>query len=326
MKDAGEETDSRTKEHVEKRQQYLTRHIQKIGDFLDEMEEKEGRSGREIQSNVTDNESAMIKSSKGFLQGYIGIAVSDQKNQVITSAQAVGTANEGEHLPAMLDSNRKNLEDSGVAPLEEGKRPCMLGDANYFSEENLRECEERGIQAIIPDRWDKSRAVLALTSEGQKRYELNDFKYHEAEDYYVCPQGKRLSFKRQTEQSGVDGKVYQASLTDCKVCPDFSKCSWSKKEQSEQNQGKVLRITRRKMQGNLLRQMREKQITEEFKALYAYRIQIIEPVFANIGYCKGLNRFTLRGKEKVNGQWLLYCIVHNLSKCLDGYNAGMGFA
>jgi len=37
------------------------------------MEKKEGRDGKEIQSNVTDNESAMIHSSKGFIQGYIGI-------------------------------------------------------------------------------------------------------------------------------------------------------------------------------------------------------------------------------------------------------------
>jgi hypothetical protein len=40
----------------------------------------------------------------------------------------------------------------------------------------------------------------------------------------------------------------------------------------------------------------------------------VEPVFANITRTLGLNRFTLRGKRKVNGQWLLYCMVHNLLK------------
>jgi hypothetical protein len=29
-----------------------------------------------------------------------------------------------------------------------------------------------------------------------------------------------------------------------------------------------------------------------------------------------MNRFTLRGKIKVNIQWLLYCIVHNMGKLL----------
>jgi hypothetical protein len=150
---------------------------------------------------------------------------------------------------------------------------------------------------------------------------LDDFKYNEEEDYYECPHGKRLAFKRVTEQEGVTGRVYQASLTDCKACPVFSQCSWSKKDQSEQVQGKTIRITEKNGRGNLCRKMRVKQATEEYKALYACRIQIVEPVFANIRYCKSLNRFTLRGKEKVNGQWLLYCMVHNLGKCLNGRNA-----
>jgi Transposase DDE domain len=37
-------------------------------------------------------------------------------------------------------------------------------------------------------------------------------------------------------------------------------------------------------------------------------------VFANITHALGLKRFTLRGKRKVDGQWKLYCIVHNLLK------------
>jgi len=36
--------------------------------------------------------------------------------------------------------------------------------------------------------------------------------------------------------------------------------------------------------------------------------------FANICHIMGLDRFTLRGKKKVNIQWNLFCIVHNLKK------------
>ena len=41
---------------------------------------------------------------------------------------------------------------------------------------------------------------------------------------------------------------------------------------------------------------------------------IVEPVFGNIRFLKRLDRFTLRGKIKVNIQWLLYCMVHNKEK------------
>ncbi|WP_171013799.1 transposase, partial [Chitinivorax sp. B] len=39
-----------------------------------------------------------------------------------------------------------------------------------------------------------------------------------------------------------------------------------------------------------------------------------EPVFGNLRHNKRLNRFTLRGRRKVNTQWQLYCLVHNIEK------------
>ena len=45
---------------------------------------------------------------------------------------------------------------------------------------------------------------------------------------------------------------------------------------------------------------------------YARRMGIVEPVFGNIKYAKGMNRFTLRGSKKVTIQWLCYCLVHNI--------------
>ena len=315
-KDAQGAADADAGERFEKRQRLLNRRIDKISNFLKGMKKKEGLHEKEIQSNVTDNESAMIHSSDGFIQGYVGIAISDQKSQVVTSAQAYGSANETEHMPDMLDKNIENLEKAGVKT-EEGKKAAVLGDPNYYSEDNFKACEERGIEAVIPD----SQAKRRIGPDGSNRFDADDFNYDEAQDCYECPQGKRLEYKRTTVQGGIEGKVYQASLTDCKQCSVFSKCSWSKKEQSKQVQGKVLRIVKSNKPGNLSCKMRGKLGTVEYQDKYADRIQIIEPVFANIRYCKGLNRFTLRGKEKVNGQWLLYCIVHNLGKCMNGHNA-----
>jgi len=315
-RDAQGESDEGTEERFDKRQKHLNGQIEKIQKFLEKMKKKEGREGQEIQSNVTDNESAMIHSAKGFIQGYVGIAIADQKSQVITSAQAFGNANETEYMPEMLDLNAENLESAGVRK-EEGEKITMRADANYFSEENLRACQERGVEAVIPDSQAKSR----LGPDGEKRYDADDFIYDEKEDKYECPQGKVLKYKRTTEQKGVEGKVYQASLTDCKNCPAFSKCSRSRKEQSEQTQGKALRIVSSNEPGSLCQEMRKKFESVECQDKYADRIQIIEPVFADIRYCKGLNRFTLRGKAKVNSQWQLYCMVHNLGKCLNGRNA-----
>ena len=60
--------------------------------------------------------------------------------------------------------------------------------------------------------------------------------------------------------------------------------------------------------------MKEKIDTPEGRDIYSKRMGIVEPVFGNITYAKGLNRFTLRSKKKVNIQWILYCLVHNIEK------------
>jgi len=66
--------------------------------------------------------------------------------------------------------------------------------------------------------------------------------------------------------------------------------------------------------GNLSKAMAEKVDSEKGRRIYPQRIAIVEPVFGNIETHKGMNRFTLREKIKVNIQWLLYCMVHNIGK------------
>jgi Transposase DDE domain len=50
------------------------------------------------------------------------------------------------------------------------------------------------------------------------------------------------------------------------------------------------------------------------KQMITRRFATVEPVFGNLRHNKGLNRFTLRGHAKVDGQWKLYCLVHNIEK------------
>ena len=50
------------------------------------------------------------------------------------------------------------------------------------------------------------------------------------------------------------------------------------------------------------------------KQIDSHRMSVVEPVFGNVGTNKGLNRFSLRGKRKVQGQWHLYCLIHNIEK------------
>jgi hypothetical protein len=61
-------------------------------------------------------------------------------------------------------------------------------------------------------------------------------------------------------------------------------------------------------------QMIDRFDTDRGRHYYSRRMGTVEPVFANITCTYGLNRFSLRGREKVDTQWKLYCIVHNIGK------------
>jgi IS5 family transposase len=60
--------------------------------------------------------------------------------------------------------------------------------------------------------------------------------------------------------------------------------------------------------------MIERFDSERGRYFYSRRMGTVEPVFANIVHTMGMNRFTLRGRSKVDTQWKLYCMVHNIGK------------
>ena len=71
------------------------------------------------------------------------------------------------------------------------------------------------------------------------------------------------------------------------------------------------------MRGNQksgVQRMIERFDTERGRLYYSRRMGAVEPVFANTRATLGLDRFTLRGRIKVDVQWKLYCIVHNIGK------------
>jgi hypothetical protein len=50
------------------------------------------------------------------------------------------------------------------------------------------------------------------------------------------------------------------------------------------------------------------------RSIYSHRMGTVEPVFGHIAAAKGLDHFTLRSRKKVNNQWLMYCMMHNIGK------------
>jgi transposase len=298
----------------QKKQERINREADRILEFLQTHEDRRGAGGEIIKSNVTDNESGKIKGPHGVIQGYNGIAVADSKNQVIVAANAYGSVGEGQYFSEMLDKTEKNMREV-TGKKEPLKGTVMLADTNYFSEDNLQAAKRKGIEALIPDEQYRNRDAKLKEGErreGKERFDARHFKYVEKGNYYTCPNGKVLKFRMKVSLNRNEGNKYESRAADCAGCAYADRCIRSGKKQKKY---RTLFIPVLRYKENLAQQMREKIDMPKYKKLYSKRMQIIEPVFADITYCKGMDRFTLRGQKKVNRQWKLYCIVHNIGKC-----------
>jgi len=306
----------------------LEEKLEKLNVFLRTAKPKTGVSGDEVQSNITDNESAVIKSPHGYIQGYNGITIADSGNQVIMCAEAVGSGAESGAFPKMLDS----LEDSMkmITKKEKPLKKALLhGDTNYFTEDNLQEAAKRKIDVLIPDPQFRRRDPYFAEKKDEKvkkkhvkTYSLEDFMYNGKKDNFVCPAGKTLEYKCDAVLRNNSGRQYRAKPSDCVNCPLIESCI---KRRTSRKPARALYVVYRKYDKNLSEEMRNKIDEPVNRELYSRRMQIIEPVFSHMTYCKGMNRFTMRTQVKVNIQWLLYCIVHNMWKCmkpLSGKYAG----
>ncbi|MBI4691024.1 MAG: transposase [Nitrospirae bacterium] len=117
------EKDKEINEQEEKYIKTIKSKVKKIKEFLKENEDKPGKTGKPIKGNITDNESAKMKTSHGVIQGYNGVAVVDDKHQIIVHAEAFGAAQEHDLLKPMVEGTKENFKE--------------IGDKDVFKKQNL---------------------------------------------------------------------------------------------------------------------------------------------------------------------------------------------
>jgi hypothetical protein len=279
-------------------------------------EPKGGKPGHELQSNITDNESAKMFTAHGVLQGYNSQALVDAKHQVIVHAEAFGNGQDYGHVTPMLDGAKENVQAIGLSE-EYFAGKILSADSNYHSEENLKTCAQEPLDAYIPDPHFRHRDPRFATQARHhpprdEKFTEVDFHYDPEQDRYRCPGGKVLKLKARRHQ--IENNIYrryEAEEADCRSCPLREQCL-----QTPEARRKHLAILIGKAKETLSQQMIAKIDTPEAREIYGQRLAIVEPVFGNLRAQKRLDHFTLRGKIKVNIQWMLYCIVHNMEKLL----------
>jgi transposase len=304
--------------HEERTIATLRKNADKLRTALASTTERIGAKGKPIKRNLTDAESATLKSGRGVLQGYIGVAAVDDTHQVIVEAQAHGTPQEHDLLKPVIDGVREHLTAIG----EDGAADdaAWLADAGYHSERSLKALAADHIDGYIADGQMRQRdpryADASAHKPGSKAkfFQPRDFTFDREQGTCVCPAGKAL--KLNSANATIAGRkaiVFKGTPATCEACPLRRQCLRKPEVTAVRQVAFFEGTVTSKLPHPHCRAMREKIDSPEGRTIYAHRMGLIEPVFGHIQQ-RGLRRFTLRGQAKVDTQWKLFAIVHNVAK------------
>ena len=309
----------------------LTRDAQQLREWLAaHPTDRHGPTGGLRKSNRTDNESAKMATDKGVIQGYTGVATVDAKHQVIVDAQAHGTGSEQELLLPVVEA---------LAALRTSET-VLTADAGYHSEANLAALAALEVTALIadPDMRKRDERLAArdhhtnapdplhdktgATKKSLPLFTPSDFTYDADARTCVCPAGRSLYRKgRSNITNGYVGEHFRGAKRDCAPCALRAQCLRTPDTTSVRQVAFFRGRAAGTAETHTMR-MQQRLDAPEGREQYGRRFATAEPAFGNVRYNKRLDRFTLRGRTKVNGQWQLFCLVHNIEKLAHaGYAA-----
>lgn len=102
---------------------------------------KKGPQARD-QINLTDEESRIMPSAQGFVQGYNAQAAVDADTMLVLAATVTREPNDKQQVEPML-------EELAALPEELGRADVLLADSGYFSQSNVEACVDRKLTPLI---------------------------------------------------------------------------------------------------------------------------------------------------------------------------------
>lgn len=260
----------------------------KINDVMEKFnKEKENRK----KINITDSDASFVKDGQGRINVGYNCQIAVSPDQFIVSGEVNNVSSDRKELIKMIESSEKNIEEN----IKE-----IIADAGYSSYDNYEYLEQRKKIGYIPD-----QNFRKAKEEEKEKYHIDNFKYNETKDEYICPEKHILKLEKiRNSTKGVmkrNQKIYKC--LSCNICMNKELCTKAKY--------RTIAVEARK---NLLLEMRKRLKSQLGLEKYKKRMNLVESPFGHLKYNLGFKQFLLRGQKKVLAEFRLMCIGYNVKK------------
>jgi transposase len=248
-------------------------------------------SNKTHYSPVDPDARIAVKPGKARKLCYLLQLCVDTHRHVITHVQADhADRKDSICLPGIVKHLNERLHQLGLGCT------ALLADTGYCSGENYALLEREGITAFIPP-----HGTYAGGPEG--------FTYHREGDYWLCPEGKKATFRKEiinAKRNNVRSRLYLTTRRDCKSCPLKESCIGKQHE-------KKVNITS-------FRDEYERAIARVHsrwgRRMKRLRQATVEPVLGTLLDFLGMRRINTRGQELSHKGMLVAAAAYNLQKLL----------
>ena len=240
------------------------------------------------QISLTDPDARCIATSgKGTaMVGYNVQTAVDTKHHLIVAHEVTNVGHDRSQLASMAQKARDAI---GTETL------TALADKGYFSGKEILECENRGIEALVPKPMTSNNRAKGL-------FDKKDFEYIAKDDEYQCPAGQRAINRFTTIEHGQT--IYKYWSSACPKCPLKPQCTPSP----------YRRITRWEHEAVLDTMQRRLNQKPEATRL---RRQTVEHPFGTLKAWMGSTHFLTRTMPRVSTEMSLHVLAYNLKRAMQ---------
>ncbi len=250
--------------------------------------ESEVKQTSDQQLSITDPDArSMMSQAKGTgLVGYNVQTAVDTKHHLIVAHEVTNVGHDRGQLSAIAQAAQHAL----------GKqRLKVYADRGYFNGQQIKACEEAGVQVLVPK-------PMTSNAKAEGRFDKGDFIYVARDDEYQCPAGQRAIYRFTREENGLQLRRYWSSA--CPDCPLKSRCTPSDYRRiSRWEHEAVLETVRRRL--------------EKEPDAMTVRRRTVEHVFGTLKHWMGSAHFLTRRLANVSTEMSLHVLAYNLKRVMQ---------